>query len=480
MNPTAEELFFVDNSPRFAQTPLLEMTHLLKNSSPASLAKNRVVFIDQMRAIAIGMMLFGHTMQHYLAEPWRSSEAWQRYQFVRGVTSTLFLLVSGFSFAVATYKHWGDYLTWSKRLGGRLRRVWLLFFLGYFLNIWAPTLSQSLSTANPERIERFLGFGILQNVGVGLLLLHILVATARTKARFVVLCAFALAIILVSAPLTYSSSFHSAAPGWVTAMLNMHGRSLFPVVPWTGYMLVGVLFGHAFAIASDDVARRRVFVVASLCALALFGWEALVRSPEALRLFPYAGAWPNTPGFFFARLACALLVMSGLYALGRKAIVAPKLSLALSRETLFIYFFHIYIVYSVPRLLKGPFAPSEMHPLAVLPFVAFLVAAMVGAAFALGWARKHHPVNLALLRRGLILSGLAVFFFIDRFTWTTAAVSCAVCFACLLAYNRRAKPKGQTEAPEMGAGQQRALGAVSLFGGKSLRKRSKLRKKLVF
>lgn len=398
-----------------------------------------------MRAIAIGMMLFGHTMQHYLAEPWRSSEFWQRYQFVRGVTSTMFLLVSGFSFAIATYKYWEDYLKWSPRLAGRLRRVALLFFLGYFLNIWAPTLSQSIAYATPERIERFLGFGILQNVGVGLLLLHTLVAAARTKTRFVLFAGAALLLIVAAAPLTYSSGFHSASPGWITAMLNMHGRSLFPVVPWTGYMLVGALLGHAFALARDESAKARVFVVASACAVLLFVWEALVRSPSGLELFPYAGAWPHTPGFFFARLGCAMLVLSGLYALNRKAVVAPNLSLALSRETLFVYFSHIYVVYTAPRLIEEPFVPSGMHPFAVLAFVAFLVAVMVSLAFGLGWARKRHPANLALLRRGLILSGFTVFLFFDRFNWVTASISCAVSFASVFAYGRLARSKPRTD-----------------------------------
>ena len=62
--------------------------------SPLTYAPNRVAFIDQARALAITMMLVGHSLHRFLGEPWRSSELYKHYSFVRGLSSALFLTIA--------------------------------------------------------------------------------------------------------------------------------------------------------------------------------------------------------------------------------------------------------------------------------------------------------------------------------------------------------------------------------------------------
>ena len=45
----------------------------------------RVVFVDQARALAIVLMLVGHSLDQFLGEPARSGAVYQEYQFVRGI-----------------------------------------------------------------------------------------------------------------------------------------------------------------------------------------------------------------------------------------------------------------------------------------------------------------------------------------------------------------------------------------------------------
>ena len=62
----------------------------------------RVVFIDLARALAVVLMVAGHTSSALLADRYRTGYWFDVWTFQRGLTSALFLLLAGFAFSVAT------------------------------------------------------------------------------------------------------------------------------------------------------------------------------------------------------------------------------------------------------------------------------------------------------------------------------------------------------------------------------------------
>ena len=83
--------------------------------------KKRFVFIDQARGLAILLMLVGHSLDRFLGDPWRSSAAYDHYTFVRGLSSALFLTVSGYSFVIASLGRADEYRSLTPRMMGRIR-----------------------------------------------------------------------------------------------------------------------------------------------------------------------------------------------------------------------------------------------------------------------------------------------------------------------------------------------------------------------
>jgi uncharacterized membrane protein len=63
---------------------------------------HRVIFIDLARALAVFFMLYGHTIDALLAPAYRGGVWFDAWQFQRGLTSSLFLILSGFAFSIAT------------------------------------------------------------------------------------------------------------------------------------------------------------------------------------------------------------------------------------------------------------------------------------------------------------------------------------------------------------------------------------------
>ena len=89
------------------------MEHVDKSTSASTAAASeprsrsrRVIFIDLARALAVVFMLYGHAVSALLDPRYRTGAWFDVWTFQRGLTSCLFLLLSGFAFSIATARHW--------------------------------------------------------------------------------------------------------------------------------------------------------------------------------------------------------------------------------------------------------------------------------------------------------------------------------------------------------------------------------------
>jgi acyltransferase len=74
---------------------------------------HRVIFIDLARALAAVFMVYGHAIDALLAPEYKTGLWHDAWQFQRGLTSALFLMLSGFAFSVATGRHWTSHTRMS-------------------------------------------------------------------------------------------------------------------------------------------------------------------------------------------------------------------------------------------------------------------------------------------------------------------------------------------------------------------------------
>jgi len=142
----------------------------------------RIHFLDFSRSVAILMMLQGHFISmtlesypHFMAEVrlnGHSGNIWfSIWGFFRGLTAPLFFTISGAVFTFLLHKEWqknqGSFFQLVRTRKG-VKRALSLLAIGYLLQINLKYLKYYLAGHfNPH----FLGFHILQCIGVGLLLL---------------------------------------------------------------------------------------------------------------------------------------------------------------------------------------------------------------------------------------------------------------------------------------------------------------------
>ena len=334
----------------------------------------RVIFIDLARALAVVLMVSGHTSSALLADRYRIGPWFDVWTFQRGLTSALFLLLAGFAFSVATARHWSSHVRLSAAVLRRVRRFALFVVLGYGLHFPVPHFSE-LATITESQWRAFMTVDVLQLIGVSLIGLQLLVLLSRTWRVFIV-AAFAVAGAIIGAsPAVWHTEWTTAAPLPVAAYLSPSTGSLFPVFPWAAYVFVGAATGQLYA--RWGVARLVSFV----------RWGMFVPGVALIALG--LTVWSGIPGDVALRTGACFLILALIAIVSRQVRQLPHVFGAVAQESLVVYFVHLCIVYGsiwnpgLARLYGGALSPA-MTILAVL----VVVTAMIGLAAQ--WNRFKH------------------------------------------------------------------------------------------
>jgi uncharacterized membrane protein len=139
-----------------------------------SSSKNRIIFIDLMRAFAVLMMVQGHTTDVLLSNDYRNFDnpLFLAWFFMRGMTAPIFLFTSGTVFTYL-FRLNNEPFESNPRVKKGLKRFLLLVFLGYMLRYPTPTLID-FSQVNAHQWDIFFAVDVLHLIGFGLLFIIIL------------------------------------------------------------------------------------------------------------------------------------------------------------------------------------------------------------------------------------------------------------------------------------------------------------------
>src|SRR5262249_37687990 len=111
------------------------------------------------------MMVYGHAVDALLANQYRTGTWFNVCRFQRGLTSCLFMLLSGFAFSVATSRHWPSHVRVSPTLFRRLGRFGLFVALGYALHFPVAHLAD-LGSVSESGWRGFVAVDVLQLIGM--------------------------------------------------------------------------------------------------------------------------------------------------------------------------------------------------------------------------------------------------------------------------------------------------------------------------
>ena len=306
-------------------------------------------------------MVLAHVVDAWTRNADRASDVYHAARFVGGLAAPAFLFLAGLSLALAATRAArrearhasGAELVW--RRGAQIVALAFLFRLqSMVLGFGAPV--------------GLLKVDILNVMGLAMVTAAVLWRPLARPVPRAWLFTAATAACALAAPLVWASDAVSAVPPpFLWYLQPSPGRSNFTLLPWTGFLLAGVVAGELIAAMRDTGAER-----GTQAALLVSGGVALaVAEVAALQpsLYPagVSSYWGASPAFFLLRLGLVVLLLPAAWAhlrfwhgglavrlLGARSRHLTNLwrpidegLVTLGRSSLFAYWVHVELVYGL-------------------------------------------------------------------------------------------------------------------------------------
>jgi uncharacterized membrane protein len=311
--------------------------------------KGRLYSLDVARFLAMVMMIQGHVLDA-LVRPEAldiTQFPWNIWHAVRGLTAPIFLMVSGAVHAFAT-KRYDDGTVRDDVLAKRLRWALTIMGIGYLL-VFPANRMWDLPFVPDHAWPAFTAVNILQLTGATLIMFVLLAATTRSVSqlgrRAIIMAGF----LLAAAPLARALPWEHHLPLWVAAYLTPHTGSLFPILPFSAYLFVGVGIGAYLARIPAAVRDRHV---------ERYAWPVGVVVVAVAMLMQYVLysngiAWSDLESSTSAvlalrRMGIVLVVFSGAALLMRFLPRWRDAATSLSSLSLHIYVVHLVLLFGTP------------------------------------------------------------------------------------------------------------------------------------
>lgn len=308
-------------------------------------SKNRIIFIDLMRALAVLMMVQGHTVDTFLADSYRTfdSQFFTLWWSIRGLTAPIFLFTAG---TVFTYLLRLNNLPFNEnpRVKKGIKRFFLLIAIAYFMRYPTPYVVY-FKEVTDYQWKNFFAVDVLHLIAFGILFV---VGLAYLSERFkvrdsIVFPTAAFLMFVLYAPFA-KINWVEFLPMPVAGYLYQGTGSLFPLVPWSGFVFAGATLGSYLA-SNPDVFKTKLFSVRMLYFGLFFLAVSAIGNVFEIAIYGQSNFWTTSPNLIFFRLGIVILLNSIVSYLALKFQNIPKLLVSIGRNSLPIYVVHIIILY---------------------------------------------------------------------------------------------------------------------------------------
>ncbi|MFN0125203.1 MAG: heparan-alpha-glucosaminide N-acetyltransferase domain-containing protein [Verrucomicrobiales bacterium] len=310
--------------------------------------------LDALRGLAVIGMLETHAVNALLAPLWREEAWFTALDAFNGLVAPTFLWIAGYAHGLGSRARAESDARW-RRAG---RRLLFICALGYALH-----LPEAPGDADWRR-----GFNVDILPCLAVTLLLVLAVERWLPRRGTVLVAFLAGAVVLAGALPPDVLTNLTGFWPLDAWFDQSGRSLFPVIPWSGFVLLGVLM--AWWPGTWWVWAATAGLVGAQFA------------PHSLQ--------KSHPSLFFVRFFIVAVAADGLRKLGHR-ITFPRWLTWVGRESLAFYVVHLALLYWLPTTRW--FGP-RLDPLAVLA-VAVALLVVSAAIVRLGrqgmtrWKHRH-------------------------------------------------------------------------------------------
>lgn len=351
----------------YSENKILQSTNLNFNKE-----SQRLSGLDLARIIAMIMMVQGHVI-YELTNPALidlSVFPWNVWNFLRGLTAPIFLTVSGIVQVFANKRDELGVLP-KKTISRRVFIATNLILIGYFLVFPAEKIFH-LPFVESTVWAYFFQVNVLQMIGVSLLIVLLLFKFTKNDKQLGITALVASLSIFMLTPLVFLFDWFRYLPVPIAAYLSIDKGTLFPIFPYTGFMLAGVAVGTYLKAVPNELRYKNIIkyapIAGAILILLSFIFIFLFNQFNIL----YTDPANANPGTSLMRLGCVFIFISLVSILYQFTKKLSDFYSILGKRALFVYVTHLVLLYGIPwfpsigRLKSGAFNLEFTIPFAIL------------------------------------------------------------------------------------------------------------------
>lgn len=310
-----------------------------------SINKNRVIFLDLLRSVALVLMVLSVTMNHTLSDEYRAmSKYWVNiWYYLDSMIAPLFLLTSGAVF-LYLYRTQNKPFAENERVKKGFKRALFLILLGYLIQVPDYRIFTGGVEYTDLQWQELFGVDILQVIGMSVIMtISLLYIAEKVKMRnYIVFGIGAMILISISVLMKYSN-LSALLPDAIDAYFTTNGESTYPLFPFGFYFLAGSCIGCFMSTYPEAFIEMK-------------GSSFLMLIGVGLILLSFIGQW----GFYILGLneqitnqvVVSVFRSAGLIILALISVIyvsiilpqIPKIFILIGRNTLLVFVVHIIII----------------------------------------------------------------------------------------------------------------------------------------
>jgi len=307
--------------------------------------KNRIIFIDLMRAFAVIQMVQGHTVDVLLSSELRTEEslAYSIWLFMRGMTAPIFMFTAGTTFTYL-FRLVQEPFEKNPRVWKGIKRFLLLVFIGYMLRYPTSTLID-FSNVTESQWRIFFAVDVLHLIGFGILFILLFAwISEKTKAGDYLTFSIAALFFFLPAHSFKQIEWINFLPHPVASYFYLGTGSQFPLFPWAGYVLLGGALGSY--LAKNPLVFKSPKFSLVLGILGVVFWFLSYIGNDIAGLFGYSFDRSSTSWLTISfRIGFVLMLNALISFISINVETIPRIIILVGRNTLLIYVVHLMILY---------------------------------------------------------------------------------------------------------------------------------------
>jgi len=307
--------------------------------------KNRIIFLDLIRAFAVLNMVQGHTVDVLLADEYRTMDSWLYSLWLtnRGLTAPIFLFTAG---TVFTYLLRLQKVPFSEnpRIKRGIKRGVLLIVIRYLLRYPTPKII-FFDGVTEVQWKIFFTVDVLHLIGFGLLFILLLAyISEKIKYKDGLVYTIATLGVFIAYYFTEKVNWVELFHPFIAGYFYKGTGSYFPFFPFLVFLFAGAVLGSYLA-RNPTVFKNMKFSVALLIAGIVMIILTYVLDYIEIQYLGKSYFWTSSPNLVLFRLGIVLILNSFFAFTASYLDTIPRILILLGRNTLLIYVVHLMILY---------------------------------------------------------------------------------------------------------------------------------------